>query len=806
MKNLKVKIALALLLVIMSFSTCFAGNEFSDVEGTEYEIPVKILEKLDIIDLYPDGTYWPDNNVTRAELIKILIKAYGLGNAAKLSKGDTIFNDVPSNYWASGYINLAYGWDFLIESADTDFRPDATSTYSEAVTYGLRVLGYAKEIDSRGTWPTNYIAKAQNLKLMKNIEGYNFNDGVKRGNLAILIWNLMNTKVWEIKGETSDGIVAAPGKTLLETIYPEKVDEVNALIKELSEILPTDITLSKTKTTTCIGANGVDTKLRCSVLTEPIFTPENVTDKTITWTSSDDSIVSIKNGYIIAKQKGKIVLTAETVNGLTANCDVEIVDHQCFTSDEFKYDADSHWQMSVCSLCLDDIEKVNIENHTFVNGVCKCGKKEPRGAISAMNFETDIMNLEIGDTKQLNLKITPSNASEKIKYTSSDEDYVTVNSTGKIKAKKTGKIVTITAKSSSGKTATCKVVVPKSIVSKMVLGKSLAKDGLNSDDIWVSSDESVATFEGEKYVAKKLGKCKLTAYLKDNPDIVTTEIEIEVVETLGSMSIEVKGGKSYTLEVGEKIDLEAEIISTVENNDGSRYKLTWKSSDSNIVVVNGNNRKAKLTAKNPGTCNVVVSCEGMQTTIKVNVIDPNALVEYDDVKEDDWFEKSVKYVTNNNLMNGMGENQFSPKSNMTRGMLVTVLYRMSNSSYNGKSTFVDVSESEYYSTAVAWAAENKIVNGVGNNSFNPNAEVTREQLVVILYRYAKTMKINTNTTEKSDISSYDDFNEISEYSVSAFQWGYERKIISGRTSSTLVPKGTASRAEVATMLMRFKEN
>ena len=223
-------------------------------------------------------------------------------------------------------------------------------------------------------------------------------------------------------------------------------------------------------------------------------------------------------------------------------------------------------------------------------------------------------------------------------------------------------------------------------------------------------------------------------------------------------------------------------------------------------MVKGNDRKAILTAKNPGTCNIEVWSDKAKTILKINVVEASADLEYDDVKADDWYKESVKYVTDNNLMNGMGENKFSPTTNMTRGMIVTVLYRMSRSTYNGKSNFVDVSESEYYSVAVGWAAKNEIVNGVGDNKFDPNAEITREQLIVILYRYSKFMKGNISKGEDTNILSYEDYNEISEYSISAFQWGCGEGIISGRTPTTLNPKGTASRAEVATMLMRYMEN
>ena len=109
----------------------------------------------------------------------------------------------------------------------------------------------------------------------------------------------------------------------------------------------------------------------------------------------------------------------------------------------------------------------------------------------------------------------------------------------------------------------------------------------------------------------------------------------------------------------------------------------------------------------------------------------------------------------------------------------------------------------YYANAVIWAKQNNIVNGVDETNFAPNAKVTREQLVTILYRYAEYKGKDLSVGENTNILSYDDFNELSEYAIPAMQWACGSGIITGRTISTIAPKGTATRAEVATMLMRF---
>ena len=141
---------------------------------------------------------------------------------------------------------------------------------------------------------------------------------------------------------------------------------------------------------------------------------------------------------------------------------------------------------------------------------------------------------------------------------------------------------------------------------------------------------------------------------------------------------------------------------------------------------------------------------------------------------------------------------------MTRAMLVTVLYRLEGEPATNRSIpFADVDMSMYYANAVIWAKQNNIINGVDETNFAPDIEVTREQLVTILYRYAQYKGKDVSASENTNILSYDDFSELSEYAIPAMQWACGSGIITGRTTSTIAPKGTATRAEVATMLMRF---
>lgn len=177
---------------------------------------------------------------------------------------------------------------------------------------------------------------------------------------------------------------------------------------------------------------------------------------------------------------------------------------------------------------------------------------------------------------------------------------------------------------------------------------------------------------------------------------------------------------------------------------------------------------------------------------------------FNDVKESDWFYKAVKFVQEKKLMQGTDKG-FEPNSKMTRAMLVTVLYRLENpETPDGKSKFTDVAEGDWFYDAVLWADANGIVSGVDNTHFAPNESITREQLAVIIYRYAKFKKYNTDASVS--LTQFTDADEISDWALEAIKWANAVKIINGTSETTLSPKDTASRAQIAAILMRFCEN
>ena len=172
-----------------------------------------------------------------------------------------------------------------------------------------------------------------------------------------------------------------------------------------------------------------------------------------------------------------------------------------------------------------------------------------------------------------------------------------------------------------------------------------------------------------------------------------------------------------------------------------------------------------------------------------------------DVPENEWYYEPVKMACEKGWFSGTSDTTFSPDTAMTRGMIVTVLWRIEGRPAAQAKSFNDVAADKYYSTAVAWAAEHGIVSGYGNDVFGPDDSITREQMAVMLYNYAKYKGYDLSAS--GDLSKFVDRNKTTEYAVNAIKWAVGSGIINGKGGSILDPTGNSTRAEVATMLMKF---
>lgn len=176
---------------------------------------------------------------------------------------------------------------------------------------------------------------------------------------------------------------------------------------------------------------------------------------------------------------------------------------------------------------------------------------------------------------------------------------------------------------------------------------------------------------------------------------------------------------------------------------------------------------------------------------------------FGDVPSGAWYESAVNYAAGCGLMNGVSADSFAPEANVTRAMFVTILYRFSGSPAANKADFADVADDTWYTEAVAWAVANEIANGVSGTEFAPDENITREQLATLIYRYARSAGYDVSVGEDTNILSYTDYSEMSEYAIPAISYVVGAGIMNGKSDAEFAPKDTATRAEIAAVVMRF---
>ena len=237
----------------------------------------------------------------------------------------------------------------------------------------------------------------------------------------------------------------------------------------------------------------------------------------------------------------------------------------------------------------------------------------------------------------------------------------------------------------------------------------------------------------------------------------------------------------------------ASINGTVTITPDKGYQIAGVTVNGKAVAIPAN---GKLTGLHQGD-KVVVTFE------KITDTGSSTHTPFTDVADAAWYADAVRYVYEKGMMNGTGSNTFSPNETTTRGMIVTMLHRLEKEPSAASADFSDVSANAYYADAVSWAAANGIVNGVSGSMFAPDAAITREQMAAILYRYAQFK--GYNVTASNSLTNYADASQISAYAVNAMRWANAEGLITGDTATTIKPASSATRAEVATILMRFCE-
>ena len=247
---------------------------------------------------------------------------------------------------------------------------------------------------------------------------------------------------------------------------------------------------------------------------------------------------------------------------------------------------------------------------------------------------------------------------------------------------------------------------------------------------------------------------------------------------------------TYTIETG---------AFTLKNPTKSGYTFTgWSGTD----LSGSDNLTVTIPAGSTGDRRYTAHWD-LNPAIIAATLNPTPNVDFLDVSRVDWFYYDVRYVCENGLMNGTSRNRFSPYGTATRGMLVTILYRMENEPRCfGSAAFSDVKPGAYYEKAVVWASQNNIVSGYTDGTFRPDAPVTREQLASILYRYTLYRGQDVSAGETTSLTGYGDAQTVSNYALPAMRWACGTGILQG-ANGKLNPSGLATRAQLAAMLHRY---
>lgn len=268
---------------------------------------------------------------------------------------------------------------------------------------------------------------------------------------------------------------------------------------------------------------------------------------------------------------------------------------------------------------------------------------------------------------------------------------------------------------------------------------------------------------------------------------------------------------SHAIDVPEDTEHGTVTVSPEKAKSGQTVTITAKPDEGyqvgKVTVIKSNGDTVKVTDKGNGvyTFTMPNSKVSVDVTFAPEGQWTNPFV---DVAEDAWYYDAVQYVNENGLMAGTSANTFAPDRTTTRGMIVTILYRLEGSPDIENEIwgypFKDVDANAYYATAVYWARMNGIVAGYSDELFGPDDIITREQMATILYRYAQYK--GYDTTAKADLSRYTDAAQVGSYAVDAIRWANAEGLVNGTSATTLTPKGSATRAQVAVILTRFCQN
>ena len=332
---------------------------------------------------------------------------------------------------------------------------------------------------------------------------------------------------------------------------------------------------------------------------------------------------------------------------------------------------------------------------------------------------------------------------------------------------------------------------------KLTDGKDYtAKDG--STDITLFAQTFRNAGQGEHTISAEFrtgGKNDLNSPLKHTSQVYTSDVANKSSKPSSG------GGQSATVKIDS--DIENGSVSTDMKSaaEGKTVTITTKPDEGyetkSVIVRDKHGNEIPVTKT--GTNQYTFKMPAGEVTIDVEYVPAaNPVGGFVDVTDQDWFAEAVEYVSSKGLMVGVSSDHFAPQMDVSRGMIVTILYAIAGKPEVSANAFDDVPDDQYYSDAVSWAAEEGIVAGYGDGTFRPDDPVTREQVQVMFRAFMNCMDFDISNT--ADLDEFTDKDEISDYAVDAVKWSYAEGLVCGKGNGILDPLGKASRAEMAVFI------
>ncbi len=293
---------------------------------------------------------------------------------------------------------------------------------------------------------------------------------------------------------------------------------------------------------------------------------------------------------------------------------------------------------------------------------------------------------------------------------------------------------------------------------------------------------------------KKAGKIEyqiLKDPINDSGNIYTAPVTLKQEVSgiiLSQTAIQLREGDSYSLEYHLA-------------PQGAEAQVTWNTSDSSVAGV----ENGTITAYGAGEATITATTDnGKSASCQVSVMSADVALPFADVHDGDWYQDAVKYVYARNIMTGMNDSEFGPGVKLSRAQFATILYRMQGAPevWYDWEAFSDVAEGQFYTEAVMWARDSEVITGYEDGRFGPADEITREQMALMMFRYANYLRLNTE--ERGNLYEFPDADRVSGFAWEAAEWAVGSGLITG-DQGKINPRGSAERAQCATVIMRFME-